>query len=100
MAECTGEILGGLIPSEITITQGATANDLVLDLGEGVTINGTIDSDGSITVPSQDVGFGFDMLTVSVSGNGQLDSENSATINVNFSAAFVLNDDCVLTLTM
>lgn len=96
-SECTGMIIGNMLPAEITITEGASEGDLMLDLGAGVTINGTIDSDGNITIPAQDVG--FDMMTISVSGNGQLDSETSATINVNFSSLLV-NDDCVLILTM
>ena len=97
-SECTGMFIGNILPAEITITEGAIEGDLILDLGVGVAINGTIDSDGGITIPAQDVG--FDAMSVTVSGNGQLVSETSATINVNFSAGFVLNDDCVLTLTM
>ncbi|MBF90233.1 MAG: hypothetical protein CMP75_00495 [Flavobacteriales bacterium] len=96
-SQCTGMIIGNILPAEITIIEGASEGDLILDLGAGVTINGTIESDGSITIPAQDVG--FDMITLSVSGNGQLDSETSASINVNFSSIFI-NDDCVLTLTM
>lgn len=97
-SECTGIIIGNILPVEITITEGASEGDLILDLGVGVAINGTIDSNGVITIPVQDVG--FDAMSVTVSGNGQLVSETLAIVNINFSAGFILNEDCVLTLSM
>ena len=37
------------------------------------------------------------MFSITVSGNGILESETSAIINVYFSSLFI-NDDCILTL--
>ena len=95
IAECSGEFIGGLLPSEITITEGVNEGDLMLDLGTDIIINGTIDNNGNIMIPNQDIG--FDMFSITVSGNGLLESETSAIINVNFSS-LLINDNCVLTL--
>ena len=68
----------------------------MLDLGTDIIINGTIDNDGNnITISNQNIG--FDMFSITVSGNGLLESETSAIINVYFSS-LLINDDCVLTL--
>jgi len=95
VADCSGEFIGGFLPSEITITEGINDGDLMLDLGTDIIINGTIDNDGNITIPNQDIG--FEMFSITVNGNGLLESETSAIINVNFSSLFI-NDNCVLTL--
>ena len=95
IAECSGEFIGSLLPSEITITEGVNDGELMLDLGTDIIIYGTIDVDGNITISNQDIG--FDMFSITVSGNGTLESETSAVINVYFSS-LLINDDCVLTL--
>ena len=95
IAECSGEFIGGLLPSEITITEGMNVGELLLDLGTDIIITGVIDDNGNITISNQDIG--FDMFSITISGNGLLESETSAIINVNFSSLFI-NDNCVLTL--
>jgi hypothetical protein len=96
-SECEGAIVGGFIPSEITITAGVNEGDLVLDLGTGIVLNGTVDSEGNIVIPSQDVDLG--VATVTVNGNGQLNTVDSATVYINF-ASLLINDNCTLTLTL
>ena len=69
----------------------------MLDLGTGIVLNGTVDSEGNIVIPSQDVDFGI--ATVTVNGNGQLNTVDSATVYINF-ASLLINDNCTLTLTL
>lgn len=96
-SECEGTFVGGFIPSEITITEGANEGDLVLDLGVGIVLNGTVDSEGNIMIPSQDVD--LTVAVVTVNGNGQLNTVDSATVYINFSS-LLINDNCTLTLTL
>lgn len=96
-SECDGMLVGAIIPDEISISEGANEGELVLDLGIGITINGTIDQEGNILIPSQEID--IVIATVTVNGNGQLNTETSATIYINFST-LIVSDNCVLTLTM
>ncbi|MBC8464457.1 MAG: hypothetical protein H8D62_02145 [Bacteroidetes bacterium] len=97
VSECEGVFVGGFIPSEITITEGANEGDLVLDLGAGIVLNGTVDSEGNIMIPSQDVD--LTVAVVTVNGNGQLNTVDSTTVYINFSS-LLINDNCTLTLTL
>ena len=96
LSQCDGMFIGTIIPDEITITSGANDGDLLLDLGNGFIVNGSINKDGSILIPSQEID--ITITTVTVSGNGQLESEDNSIIYINFSSLFI-NDNCVLTLT-
>ena len=84
------------IPDEITITTGTNDGDLLLDLGNGFIVNGTINQDGSILIPSQEIDIMIGAVTVN--GNGQLDSENLSTVYISLYSLFI-SDNCVLTLT-
>lgn len=95
LSECDG-VVGGFLPAEITIVSGENEGELVLDLGAGAAINGTVDIEGNVLIPSQEITLGG--FAVTVNGNGQLEAVDAATIYVNF-ASLLVNDSCVLTLT-
>lgn len=99
-SDCDGMFVGLLLPEEVTISAGDNKGELILDLGTGVVVEGFIDAEGNITIPSQAIG--LDQFSVNVSGSGQLESVNSATINVSFvdATGLFINENCVLTLSM
>lgn len=94
-SECDGMLVGAIIPGEISISEGENEGELILDLGTGIAINGTIGQEGNILIPSQEID--IVIATVTVNGNGQLNTETSATIFMNFST-LIVSDNCVLTL--
>ena len=97
-SECDGLILGNIIPEEITIESGAEEGEIIADFGI-FSLNGTIDQDGFINIPSQDVSFG-DFSLVTVSGNGQLQNEQTATINITATVLLLSSESCTLTFSL
>ena len=96
-SECDGLILGNIIPEEITIESGVEGGEIIADFGIFI-LNGTIDQDGFINIPPQDVSF-LDFSLVTVSGNGQLQDEQNATINIT-ATVLVLSESCTLTFSL
>ena len=96
-SECDGLILGNIIPKEITIESGVEGGEIIADFGIFI-LNGTIDQDGFINIPPQDVSF-LDFSLVTVSGNGQLQDEQNATINIT-ATVLVLSESCTLTFSL
>ena len=97
-SECDGLILGNIIPGEITIESGAEEGEIIADFGI-FSLNGTIDQVGFINIPSQDVSFG-DFSLVTVSGNGQLQNEQTATINITATVLLLGSESCTLTFSL
>lgn len=95
-SECDGLILGNIIPDEITIEAGAQKDEILADFGI-FTLSGTINQNGFINIPSQDVSFG-EFSLVTVSGNGQLQNEQNVTINIT-ATVLLLSESCTLTFT-
>ena len=96
-SECDGLILGNIIPEEITIESGTEGGEIIADFGIFM-LNGTIDQDGFINIPPQDVSL-LDFSLVTVSGNGQLQDEQNATINIT-ATVLVLSESCTLTFSL
>jgi len=97
-AECDGFILGAIVPSEVTLEEGDNEGDLVIDFGI-FTLNATVNNQGLINIPSQDVSFA-EFSLVTISGSGVLQNEQTAIVTITASALLVLNETCTLTLTL
>ena len=98
-SDCDGMIIGAILPSEITVSQGLNNGDLILDLGAEFIINGQVDNLGNITIPNQSIG--IDQFSLDVIGLGQLNSTTFATVNISFSGGFgLISESCILTLTL
>tara|TARA_B100000575_G_scaffold284771_1_gene279236 strand:+ start:769 stop:1440 length:672 start_codon:yes stop_codon:yes gene_type:complete len=98
-SDCDGLLIGTILPSEITVSQGLKNGDLILDLGAGLIINGQVDNLGNITIPNQTIG--FEIASFDVSGSGQLNSTTSAIVNILFiEGSFGFVESCILTLTL
>ena len=91
---CDGDIVGGVFPSTIEVSAGDILGDLMIDLGTAGTFNGSISGSGIILIPSQSA-----LSVGTISGNGVLESETSATVNIIINAV-VVTEACVLTLTL
>ena len=96
--ECDGFILGAIIPSEVTLEEGDNEGDLIIDFGI-FTLNATVNNQGLINIPSQDVSFA-DFSLVTINGSGILQNEQTAIVTITSSALLVLNETCILTLTL
>ena len=68
--------------------------DLMIDLGTAGTFNGIISEAGIISIPSQSA-----LSVGTISGNGVLESETSASVNLIINA-IVVTETCILTLTL
>lgn len=99
-SECDGLILGNIIPEEITIESGQNEGQIITDFGL-FTLSGTINQDGVINIPSQDVSFSdfSEFSLVTISGTGQLTDEQNAIINITASV-LILSESCTLTFTL
>lgn len=99
-SECDGLILGNIIPEEITIESGQNEGQIITDFGL-FTLSGTINQDGVINIPSQDVSFSdfSEFSLVTISGIGQLTDEQNAIINITASV-LILSESCTLTFTL
>ena len=97
-SECDGLVLGAIIPSEITLEAGDDEGDIFIDFGI-FTLNATINSQGIISIPSQDVSF-MDFSLVTVNGSGVLQNEETAIVTITASALLVLNETCTLTFSL
>ncbi|MDB2361986.1 hypothetical protein N9V65_00890 [Flavobacteriales bacterium] len=85
--------------SEVTLEEGDNEGDLVIDFGI-FTLNATVNNQGLINIPSQDVSFAeFSLVTISGSGE-LLQNEQTAIVTITASALLVLNETCTLTLTL
>jgi len=91
---CDGDLVGGVLPSTIEVSAGDNLGDLMIDLGTAGTFNGSISEAGIILIPSQSA-----LSVGTISGNGVLESETSATVTITINA-IVVTDKCVLTLTL
>ena len=91
---CDGDLVGGVLPSTIEVSAGDNLGDLMIDLGAAGTFNGSISEAGIILIPSQSA-----LSVGTISGNGVLESETSATVNITINAV-VVTETCVLTLTL
>ena len=91
---CDGDLVGGVLPSTIEVSAGDNIGDLMIDLGTAGTFNGSISEAGIILIPSQSA-----LSVGTISGNGVLESETSATVNITINAV-VVTETCVLTLTL
>tara|TARA_B110000495_G_C22631352_1_gene375496 strand:- start:142 stop:618 length:477 start_codon:yes stop_codon:yes gene_type:complete len=91
---CDGDLVGGVLPSTIEVSAGDNLGDLMIDLGTAGTFNGSISEAGIILIPSQSA-----LSVGAISGNGVLESETSATVNITINAV-VVTETCVLTLTL
>lgn len=100
-SECDGLILGNIIPEEITIESGQNEGQIITDFGL-FTLSGTINQDGVINIPSQDVSFSdfSEFSLVTISGTGQLTDEQNAIINITASVLLILSESCTLTFTL
>ena len=99
-SQCDGLILGNIIPEEITIESGQNEEQIITDF-ELFTLSGTINQDGVINIPSQDVSFSefSEFSIVTISGTGQLTDEQNAIINITASV-LILSESCTLTFTL
>jgi hypothetical protein len=97
-SECDGLVLGAIIPSEITLEEGDNEGDIFIDFGI-FTLNATINSQGIISIPSQDVSL-MDFSLVTVNGSGVLQNEETAIVTITASALLVLNETCTLTFSL
>ena len=93
-SDCDGDLVGGVLPSTIEVSAGDNLGDLMIDLGTAGTFNGSISEAGIILIPSQSA-----LSVGTISGNGVLESETSATVNITINAV-VVTETCVLTLTL
>jgi len=91
---CDGDLVGGVLPSTIEVSAGDNLGDLMIDLGTTGAFNGSISEAGIILIPSQSA-----LSIGTISGNGVLDSETSASVNITINAV-VVTETCVLTLTL
>ena len=91
---CDGDLVGGVLPSTIEVSAGNNIGNLMIDLGTSGTFNGSISEPGIILIPSQSA-----LSVGTISGNGVLESETSAIINITINA-LVVTETCVLTLTL
>ena len=91
---CDGDLVGGVLPSTIEVSAGNNIGNLMIDLGTSGTFNGSISEPGIILIPSQSA-----LSVGTISGNGVLESETSATVNITINAV-VVTETCVLTLTL
>ena len=91
---CDGDLVGGVLPSTIEVSSGVNKGDLMIDLGTAGTFNGTISEAGIISIPSQSA-----LSVGTISGNGVLESETSASVNLTINA-IVVTETCILTLTL
>lgn len=77
---------------------GDDEGDIFIDFGI-FTLNATINSQGIISIPSQDVSF-MDFSLVTVNGSGVLQNEETAIVTITASALLVLNETCTLTFSL
>ena len=91
---CDGDLVGGVLPSAIEVSSGVNKGDLMIDLGTAGTFNGIISEAGIISIPSQSA-----LSVGTISGNGVLESETSASVNLTINA-IVVTETCILTLTL
>lgn len=96
--ECDGLVFGAIIPEEVTIEEGDSEGDLVIDFGIFV-LNATVNSQGIINITSQDISL-MEFSLVTIDGSGVIQNENTAVVNIMASAFLVLNENCTLTLTL
>ena len=95
-SNCDGYIMSQLIDvgaSEITINEGEDEGDLLVDFGLFL-LEGTIDSDGNISVSGEGP-----TALAQISGVGYLQSETVAIINITASVT-LLTENCTLTLSL
>ena len=95
-SNCDGFIMSQLIDvgaSEITINEGEDEGDLLVDFGLFL-LEGTIDSDGNISVSGEGP-----TALAQISGVGYLQSETVAIINITASVT-LLTENCTLTLSL
>ena len=92
--DCGGDLVGGVLPSTIEVSAGDNIGDLMINLGTAGTFNGSISEAGIILIPSQSA-----LSIGTISGNGVLESETSASVNITINAV-VVTETCVLTLTL
>ena len=97
-SECDGFVLGAIVPSEITLQEGENEGDIFIDFGV-FTLNATINDQGIINIPSQDVSF-MEFSIVTVNGSGVLQDEETAVVTITASALLLLNETCTLTFTL
>ena len=102
-SECDGLILGNIIPEEITIESGQNEGQIITDFGL-FTLSGTINQDGVINIPSQDVSFSdfSEFSLVTISGTGQLTDEQNAIINIAASIELLntISESCTLSFSL
>ena len=110
-SECPNAPFPGIedmLPSNVNVeSAGNNSLSLIIEspIGEPVTVLGTIDNDGNINVAEQAL-FSIDTLGVQVpilvSGDGQITSQASGLLDLNYSATFAIVElfdfSCIVTL--
>ena len=99
-AVCNGSIMSSILPETIEILAGETVGALWIDLGTAGIFDGSISSNGSITIPSQQIiGLPIPGFSPTVSGSGDLQSESECTVTLTVDIG-IGEETCILTLTL